>query len=84
VAALAGAGLGIAPLFPLMLARFMETPGLGARRGASLGTLASGTAVLGAPVLLDAVAGHSSLRAGFLVAVAALLVLVLLSSPRTS
>ncbi len=82
VAALAGAGLGIAPLFPLMLAHLMETPGLGARRGASLGTLASGTAVLGAPVLLDAVAVHSSLRAGFLVAAAALLALLLSSNDR--
>jgi hypothetical protein len=82
VAALAGAGLGIAPLFPLMLARFMETPGLGPRRGASLGTLASGAAVLGAPVLLDAVASHTSLRAGFLVAAAALLPLLLSSNDR--
>jgi len=78
VAALLGAGFGIAPLFPLMLARFMGTTGLSARRGASLGTAASGTAVLGAPVLLSAVASHTSLRMGFLVAVVALAILVVL------
>jgi predicted MFS family arabinose efflux permease len=84
VAALGGAGLGIAPLFPLMLARLMGMPGLGARRGASVGTAASGVAVLGAPVLLNLIASHTSLRAGFLVAVAALLVTVLLSFPRAA
>jgi len=79
-AALGGAGLGIAALFPLMLARLMGTTGLGARRGASLGTAASGAAVLGAPVLLNVIASHTSLRAGFLVVVVALVFLVLLHS----
>jgi len=82
IAALGGAGLGIAPLFPLMLARLMGTTGLSARRGASLGTMASGTAVLGSPVLLSAIASHTSLRSGFLVAVAALALLALLQLQR--
>ena len=82
LAALAAAGLGIAPLFPLMLARFMATPGLGARRGSSIGTAASGVAVLGAPLLLDGVAARTSLRTGFLVAVVALVLLLLLQLQR--
>jgi len=75
IGALAGAGLGIAPLFPLMLARVMEASA-SSRRGASLGTAASGMAVLGAPLLLGAIAGVSSLRVGFLFAAAALVPLL--------
>jgi MFS family permease len=82
VAALGGAGLGISALFPLMLARFVGTVGLSARRGASLGTAASGVAVVGAPVLLAAIAEHTSLRAGFLVAVAMLGLLAVLQVQR--
>lgn len=78
VAAQWGAGLGIAALFPLLLARLMATPGLGARHGPSIGTTASGVAVLGAPILLNAVAVRSSLRAGFLVAAAGLALVLLL------
>jgi len=79
IVALFGAGLGIAPLFPLLLARVMEASG-SARRGASLGTAASGVAVLGAPLLLGAIAGRGSLRVGFLFAAAVLAPLLLLES----
>jgi hypothetical protein len=79
--ALCGAGLGIAALYPVMLTRLLETPGLGFGPGAALGSLASGTAVLAAPVLLNALAGQVSLRAAFVAVVPALL-LVLALQPR--
>jgi hypothetical protein len=70
------AGLGIAVLYPVTLARLTGTPGLGLRRGASLGALASGTAALASPPLAAAVAGATSLRVAFL-SVVPMLALVL-------
>ena len=71
------AGLGIAPLYPVLLDRLVRTPGLDPRRAAAVGALASGTAVLLAPLLLSALARVVTLRLGFL-AVPPLLLLVLL------
>ena len=76
--ALLGAGLGIAALYPVALDRLMRTPGLGLLHGAALGSAASGTAVLGAPVLLAFLAGWASLRAGLIAAVPLLLLAWLL------
>jgi hypothetical protein len=76
--ALAAAGLGLAPLYPVMLARLVSTPGLAARRGAALGSAASGTAALSSPILLEALAGPASLRGGFLFVIPLLLGLLAL------
>ncbi|HVO21645.1 MAG TPA: MFS transporter [Anaeromyxobacter sp.] len=84
-AALALAGLGISPLYPLLLDQLIRVPGLGLRRGAALGSLASGVSVTGAPILLNALASVVSLRVGFLAAVPLLLGVFLLhrrESPR--
>ncbi len=72
------AGLGIAPLYPMILDRLVRTPGLDPRRGAAIGALASGTAVLGAPLLLGALGRVVSLRLGFLAAVPMLLLVLVL------
>jgi len=77
-AAMAAAGLGIAVLYPVMLARLMRTPGLGPDRGAALGAAASGTAALASPILLDRLAGPAGLRHAFLVVAPLLLVLLAL------
>jgi len=68
------AGLGIAVLYPFTLARLVETPGLGLQRGSALAALASGTAVLGAPLLLEQLASGLGLRTAFLAAVPSVLV----------
>lgn len=68
------AGLGIAVLYPLTLARLVHTRGLGLRRGSALAAVASGTAVLAAPVALDRLASGVGLRVAFLAAVPSLLV----------
>jgi hypothetical protein len=67
------AGLGISMLYPLTLARLVQTPGLGLQRGSALATMASGAAVLGAPVALDWLARGVGLRSAFLAAVPAML-----------
>jgi hypothetical protein len=67
------AGLGIAMLYPLTLARLVQTPGLGLQRGSALAAMASGAAVLGAPVALDLLARGVGLRSAFLAAVPSLL-----------
>jgi hypothetical protein len=77
-AALAAAGLGIAVLYPVLLARLVRTPGLAPRRGAALGSAASGTAALASPILLEALAGPTSLRGGFLFVIPLLVVLLAL------
>ncbi len=68
------AGLGIAVLYPLTLARLVHTPGLGLRRGSALAAVASGAAVLGAPVALDRLATGVGLRVAFLSVVPSLAV----------
>jgi hypothetical protein len=77
-AAMALAGLGIAPLYPLTLARLVSTPGLGLQLGSGLGAVASGTAIVCAPILLDRLALRVGLRTGFLVVVPALLAVICL------
>lgn len=62
------AGFGIATFYPITLARLMSTPGLRPELGASLGALASGTAITVVPTLLAVLAGLTDLRLAFLVA----------------
>ncbi|MGC3993503.1 MAG: MFS transporter [Propionicimonas sp.] len=61
------AGLGIATLYPITLARLMATPGLRPELGTSLGALASGTAITVAPTALAGLALVVDLRMAFLV-----------------
>ncbi|MFC9970624.1 hypothetical protein ACFVH6_06935 [Spirillospora sp. NPDC127200] len=63
------AGLGVAPFYPVTLARFVRLPGLGSTRSAAYGALASGTAVLAAPAALAALGAALDLRVAYLVAV---------------
>ncbi len=77
-AALALAGLGISPLNPMLVDQLVRTPGLDLGRAAALGALASGAAVLGAPLFLSALASAVSLRLGFLAAVPLLAAVLLL------
>jgi hypothetical protein len=72
------AGLGIAPLYPVLLDRLMRKAGLDPRRAAGVGALASGTAVLFAPVLLSVLARAVTLRLGFLAAMPFLLMVLVL------
>ena len=67
------AGLGIAMLYPLTLTRLVQTPGLGLQRGSALAAMASGAAVLGAPLALDWLARGVGLRSAFLAAVPSML-----------
>ncbi|MBG0822465.1 MFS transporter [Planomonospora sp. ID91781] len=68
-AGLLAAGLGIAPLYPVTLARLVQVPGLTAARSAAYGALASGTAILAAPAALAALGAALDLRTAFLVTV---------------
>lgn len=61
------AGFGVATMYPITLARLMATPGLRPEFGASLGALASGTAITVAPGLLALLAGAVDLQLAFLV-----------------
>jgi MFS family permease len=70
------AGFGLATLYPITLARLMATPGLRPELGASMGALASGTAITLAPMLLAAVAGGTGLQLAFLTALPLLGLLV--------
>jgi len=77
-AGLVVAGAGVATLYPVALAALVATPGLTAPHAASLGALASGTAILAAPAALARIADGVELRAAFLMTLpllAALLVL---------
>ncbi|MFI5908300.1 MFS transporter [Dactylosporangium sp. NPDC051541] len=67
--ALAVAGVGVATLYPVTLAALVATPGLSARHAVSIGTVASGTAILLAPTALAAIGGHTGLRLAFLITV---------------
>ena len=60
------AGFGLATLYPILLARLMRTPGLRPEFGASLGALASGTAITVAPAVLALLATVVDLRLAFL------------------
>jgi hypothetical protein len=78
-AALLVAGCGVATLYPVTLADLVATPNLAAAHAASLGALASGVAVTGAPFALAAVAGATGLRAAFLITLPLIAALMLLS-----
>jgi MFS family permease len=81
VGGVALAGLGLATLYPVTLAHLMATPGLAPAHGASLGAMASGTAVVAAPAALALLAQVVELRLAFLVTLPILAGLVLLARP---
>ena len=72
------AGLGLATLYPILLARLMHTPGLRPELGASLGALASGTAITVAPAVLAVLATVVDLRIAFLLPLPILILTLLL------
>jgi MFS family permease len=78
VAACAVAGLGISALYPISIGRLVKVPGLDPDRGAAVGSLGSGAAVLLAPTLLGLLAQAVPLRYGFLAATPVLLGLLAL------
>ncbi len=82
---LAVAGLAVALIYPATLSRLLATTA--PERGAAIGALASGTAILLAPTGLGLLAGVLDLRPALLVAVlplaAALAVVDVLPAPRT-
>jgi MFS family permease len=69
VVGLAVAGLGTAAFYPVTLARLVQVPGMSDVRGPAFGALASGTAILVAPVVLAALGTALDLRAAYLLAV---------------
>ena len=81
-AGLAVAGAGVAVLYPVTLAGLVATPGLSARHAVSLGALASGTAIVAAPVALARLAGVMDLRLAFLLTVPLLAAMLVLSRRR--
>jgi hypothetical protein len=72
------AGAGVAILYPVALAGLVATPRLGAAHAASLGALASGTAILAAPAALARLADVVELRLAFLITLPLLAALLLL------
>lgn len=80
------AGLGVATMYPVTLASLMMTAQLGPARAASAGALASGTAIVLAPIGLAALATLVDLRWAFLAPLPMLIVLLLLhrGEPGTS
>ena len=82
--ALGLAGLGLAPLYPHTLTRLVATPGLSIARGAAIGSACSGAAVLWAPISLNALAGHLTLRPSFLAAIPLLALFLLLDRRRAT
>lgn len=77
-AGLAIAGLGVATLYPVSLARLLDVPGLSSNHAASLGALASGAAIVLAPVALATLATVMDLRLAFGVPIPLLLILLAL------
>jgi hypothetical protein len=82
VAGLAVAGLGAAAFYPVTLARLVQVPGMSVARGPAFGALASGTAVLVAPVVLAALGAALDLRAAYLLAVLPLAVALAMTAWR--
>jgi hypothetical protein len=72
------AGFGVATLYPVTLAELMAVPGLRPAMGASLGALASATAILLAPTALASMAASVELRLTFLFALPLLGLLLVL------
>jgi hypothetical protein len=81
-AALVVAGAGVATLYPVALAGLVATPGLSAAHAASLGTLASGTAIVAAPAALARLAEVVDLRLAFLITLPLLAAMLLLHRRR--
>jgi MFS family permease len=81
-AGIAVASLGIAPLYPIMLGRLVAVPDLSSRHSASIGSLASGTAILAAPAALGWLDAQIGLREAFLLPIPLIVVLILLSRRR--
>lgn len=73
------AGTGVAALYPITLADLAAVPGLGTAHAASLGALASGTAVLAAPALLVQLAEVVELRVAYAVTLPLLAAMLLVS-----
>jgi hypothetical protein len=76
------ASLGIAPLYPIMLGRLVSVPDLADRHSASIGSLASGTAILAAPAALGWLDTQIGLREAFLLPIPLIVVLILLARRR--
>jgi len=76
---IAVASLGIAPMYPIMLGGLVGIPGLTARSSASIGSLASGTAILAAPAALGWLDTQIGLREAFLLPIPLLVVLLILT-----
>jgi MFS family permease len=72
------ASLGIALLYPISLAQLLAVPGLDTRHAASIGSLASGTAVVAAPAALGWMDTVISLRTAFLLPIPLLVILLTL------
>jgi MFS family permease len=78
---LALAGLGVATLYPIVLADLISIPGVSPAHLASLSAFASGTAILLAPAALAALAGILDLRTAFLIPLPLLAILLLIHRP---
>jgi MFS family permease len=75
------AGLGVATLYPIVLADLISTPGVSPAHLASLSAFASGTAILLAPAGLAALAGVVDLRTAFLIPLPLLVALLFIRRP---
>ncbi|GAB4002425.1 hypothetical protein GCM10029992_40640 [Glycomyces albus] len=73
--------LGISLLYPITLAQLVDVPTLDSRHSASIGSLASGTAILAAPTMLGWLDAAFDLRTAFLLPIP-LLALLLMLAPR--
>jgi hypothetical protein len=80
-AGLALAGLGVATLYPIVLADLISIPGVSPAHLASLSAFASGTAILLAPAALAALASVVDLRTAFLIPLPLLVILLLVRRP---
>lgn len=76
------ASLGIAPLYPIMLGRLVSVPDLADRHSASIGSLASGTAILAAPAALGWLDTQIGLREAFLLPLPLIVILWFLAKRR--
>jgi hypothetical protein len=78
---LAFAGLGVATLYPIVLADLISIPGVSPAHLSSLSACASGVAILLAPAGLAALASVVELRIAFLIPLPLLAVLLLVRRP---
>jgi hypothetical protein len=75
------AGLGVATMYPIVLADLISIPGVSPAHLASLSACASGVAILLAPAALAALAGVLELRAAFLIPLPLLVLMLLIRRP---